>query len=216
MVTLFGKTKKLEGDVDDFLFVLQKTSLIFYEAIQEYINGDFESYYKCVVDVRELEEKADRLKRKIKNKLYKNMLIPDVRGDVWDMVESLDKLLDVAKKVLENISFEKPIFPVFMSRHFLNIADNSRKAVDELANATNAYLTHFTMVQKYIDRVKFYEHEIDKIEDMAKKAIFSSNELKTLSHRIQLRYFIEKMALLSDIAESVCEKLSVFVIKREV
>ncbi len=216
MITLFGETKKLERNVDKFLYILRGTSFIFSEAIQEYLNGDFQSYCKCVIDVRELEAKADKLKRGIKNKLYQNMLIPDARGDVWDLIESLDKVLDIVKKVLENISFEKPVVPDIIAKHFLKIADHSQRTIVELVNATNAYLTNFKHVKEHIDKVMFYEHEIDKIEDMVIKSIFATDQIETLSHRIQLRYFTEKMALLSDIAESVCEKLSVFVIKREI
>lgn len=216
MITLFGKTKQLEGDVKSFLYILQQSGLIFNEAILEYMSCEFDDFNKRVVDICELEGDADKLRRSIKNKLYRNMLIPDARGDVWDLIESLDRVLDVCKKVLENFSFENPCIPEHIKKHFLKIAEHSQKTIDELVNATNAYFTNFTMVGDFINKVLFYEHEIDKIEDLIKKTVFSSDEIKTLSHRIQLRYFAEKMALLSDVSELVCEKLSVFVMKREI
>ncbi|MCP4755278.1 MAG: DUF47 family protein [Proteobacteria bacterium] len=215
MITLFGKTKILEGEVSSYLAILQKSALIFNEAIQEYMVGEFKDYEKRVVDIIELEHEADTLKKTIKHKLYRYMLIPEARGDVWQLLEELDHVLDVTKKIMENFSFEQPDIPESIKKHFLKIADYSQKAVDELVKATNSYFTNFTLVNEYTNKVLFFEHEVDKIEDLIKKTVFASDEVETLSHRIQLRYFAEKMALVSDQAERVCEKLSIFVMKRE-
>ena len=216
MINLFGKTKKLELDVKNYLYIIQKTGLIFNEAINEYIECEYDDFDKRVTDINELESEADAIKRNIKNKLYKNMLIPDARGDVWELIELLDRLIGVVEKVLENFSFEHPYIPEFIKKHFIKIADYSQKTTDEVVNAVSAYFNNFTMVTDFINKIMFYEHEIDKIEDLLKKTIFSSDELKKLSHRIQLRYFIEQMALLSDFAERIAEKLSILVIKREI
>jgi uncharacterized protein len=215
MITLFGKTKILEGEVSSYLAILQKSALIFNEAIKEYMCGEFKDYEKRVLDITELETDADGLKRSIKHKLYRYMLIPEARGDVWELLEALDNVLDVTKKIMENFSFEQPVIPEFIIKHFLKIADYNQQAVDELIKATNSYFTNYTLVNEYTNKVLFFEHEVDKIEDLIKKTVFSSEAVETLSHRIQLRYFAEKMALVSDQAEKVCEKLSIFVMKRE-
>jgi uncharacterized protein len=215
MITLFGKTKILEAEVSSYLSILQKSALIFNEATKEYMCGEFKDFEKRVLDITELETDADGLKRSIKHKLYRYMLIPEARGDVWELLEALDNVLDVTKKIMENFSFEKPVIPEFIIKHFLKIADFNQQAVDELVKATNSYFTNYTLVNEYTNKVLFFEHEVDKIEDLIKKTVFSSEAVETLSHRIQLRYFAEKMALVSDQAEKVCEKLSIFVMKRE-
>ncbi len=215
MISLLGKTKKLESDFFAYLELLKKSGFIFHDAIHEYMNHESEDFEKRVVDIGELEKEADKLRGVIRTKLYKDMLIPEARGDVWDLVESLDWVLNGAEKVLERFSFEQPSIPHFLKRHFIKIAEYTQKTIDELVNATDAYFSSINMVNDYINKVLFYELEIDKIEDLIKQKVFSADEIKTLSHRIQLRYFAEKMAYLSDIAEKTCEKLSVFVIKKE-
>ncbi len=215
MNTPFGKTKKLECDIQDYLKLLKESGIIFHEAIHEYMNFEFEDFDKRVIDISELEKEADELRRVVRTKLYKDMLIPEARGDVWDLVESLDGILNGVEKVLENFSFERPHIPQFVKRYFIKIGEHTQKTIEELVNATNAYFTNPNMVNDYINKVLFYEHEIDKIEDLIKQTVFSTDKIEQLSHRIQLRYFAEKMALLSDISEKVCEKLAVFVIKQE-
>ncbi len=215
MITLLEKAKTLESEIKEFLYLLQKSGLLFQEAVQEFMNRQLDDFQKRVADVRKVDSDADKLKRRIKHKLYRNSLIPDERGDIWDLIESLDSLLDVLRKVMENFYFEKPSMPSIVKKHFVEIATLTQKTIEELTNATNAYFTNHTMVSEFVNQVLVFEHEIDKTEDMLKKTIFVSDEFKTLSHRLQLRYFTEKMALVSDVCELVSEKLSVFVMKGE-
>ncbi len=215
MITIFGKIAKMERDVKSYLYHVQRSALIYEEAIQEYLNDDMARFDIRLDEIGKTETEAIRLRRKIRDKLYQHMLIPEVRGDVWELLESLAKLIDVTKKSLENYSFEKPVIPEFIKPDFMNMSEYITKTVDELVNAVSAYFTNITVVTDYSNKVLFYEHEVDKVEDTIKKVVFSTDKIETLAERIQLRYFAEKMALISDVAESVCEKLSVFVIRRE-
>lgn len=218
MINLFGKTKILEREVESYLLLLQRSALVFNEAINEYMGEELEFFEKRVDEIVEVENEAESLRKDIKNKLYKFMLIPGARGDVWELLRSLSKILNIIKKVLKNFYYEKPEIPKNLKKHFLKISDYTQKAVNELANATKAYFTNYTMVIDFTNKVLFYEEEVDKIEDLIKEEVFCRPEemLERLSHRIQLRYFAEKIAQVTDSAEIVCDKLSVFVMKREI
>jgi predicted phosphate transport protein (TIGR00153 family) len=215
MITFFGKTKLLEAEVDGFLYQLQNASLVLKEGITEFLSNDSDRYWKRVEEIKKIVGEADRLRRKIKQKLYSKMLIPDARGDVWELLDSLDSILNCMEKILENFYFERPEIPSFLRDSFLKMANYTEKTVGELVKATKSYFTNIDMVNEYSNKVIFYEAEVDNVEDHIKQEVFSRVEIKDLSHRIQLRYFAEKMALISDKAESACEKLSVFVLKRE-
>jgi len=216
MVKFFSRMVKLEEEVKSYLYHVQRSALIFEEAIQDYLKGEIARFEVRLDEIGKLENEADRIRRTVKHKLYTHMLIPEARGDVWELLESLDKVIDVTKKMIENFSFEKPVIPDFIKEDFLNMSEYIGKTVEELVNAATAYFSNMNMVNDFSNKVLFYENEVDKLEDTIKKTVFSTDKLDTLSERIQLRYFAEKMALISDVAESVCEKLSVFVIKREI
>ncbi len=215
MLKIFGRIAKLESDVKTYLYHVQRSALIYDEAIHDYMEDNLPRFDIRLAEIGTLENEAARLRRKVRDKLYQHMLIPEVRGDVWELLESMDKLIDVTKKSLENYSFEKPVIPDFIKPDFLNMSEYITKTVDELVNAVSAYFTNITIVTDYGNKVLFYENEVDKVEDTIKKIVFSTDKIETLAERIQLRYFAEKMALISDVAESVCEKLSVFVIRRD-
>ncbi len=216
MISIFGKIAKMERDVKSYLYHVQRSALIFDEAMQEYMKDDVARFEIRLDEIGKLASDANQLRRKVRDKLYEHMLIPEVRGDVWELLESLHKVIDVTKKIMENYSFEKPKIPDFVKADFLNMSEYITKTVEELVNAVSAYFSNITMVTEFSNKVFFYENEVDKLEDTIKKVVFSTDKLKTLSERIQLRYFAEKMALVSDVAETVCEKLSVFAIKREI
>ncbi len=216
MIKALGRIAKMEGDVKSYLYHVQRSALIFDEAIREYMSDDIARFDIRLDEIGKLSTEADRLRRKVRDKLYQHMLIPEVRGDVWEILESLDKLIDVTKKSLENYSFEKPVIPDFIKADFMNLSEYTAKTVEELVNAVSAYFTNISIVTDFSNKVRFFENEADKVEDTIKKIVFATDKIETLAERIQLRYFAEKMALISDVAESVCEKLSVFVIKREI
>jgi len=72
------------------------------------------------------------------------------------------------------------------------------------------------MVSDYVNKVHFYEHEADDVEEHLKRRAFNSDEIKRFSHKVHMRYFAEKIAAVSDVAESVAERLSVYAIKRRI
>lgn len=216
MINIFGRIAKMEGDVKSYLYHVQRSALIFDEGIREYMKEDMARFEVRLDEIGTLKLESDRLRRKVRDKLYQHMLIPEVRGDVLEILESLGSLIDVTKKSLENYSFEKPKIPDFIKPDFMNLSEYTTKTVEEVVNAVSAYFTNITMATDYSNKVFFFENEVDKVEDTIKKVVFDTDKIETLAERIQLRYFAEKMALISDVAESVCEKLSVFVIKREI
>ena len=103
-----------------------------------------------------------------------------------------------------------------ISPHFLERTELSYKSVEELAKASRAFFTELKLVNNYVNKVHFYEHEADKLEKILKRKIFNSEKIKDFSKRVHLRYFAEKIAFLSDEAESVAERLAIYAIKRRI
>ena len=211
-----NKTKQLEAELESFLNLVSDASLIFLEGVKAYINKKedrFEQYYK---DITKLETKADNLRRDIKLKLYTYMLIPESRGDVLGLLETLDDVIDTTEKVLEQFSIETPVIPEILNEDFIELAELSSKTMEQLVKGTRAFFTEIKMVNDYVNKVHFYEHEADKVEENLKRKAFRIDEIKTFSKKVHLRYFAEKIAMVSDIAESVAERLAVYAIKRRI
>lgn len=214
MNKIFSRSKELQSSMDSFIDRVEKAALIFLEGLKAYMKNKFERFEEYYNELSRLESKADTLRRDIKYKIYSHMLIPESRGDVLGVLETLDDVIDKTEKVLEDFLIEKPEIPEIMKEDFLELIELSYKAMEELAKGARAFFTELKLVNDYVNKVHFYEHEADKVEKNLKKKIFSGDEFTDLARKNSLRHYTEKIALVSDESESVAERLAIYAIKR--
>ena len=211
---IIGETKKLIGDLDIFWDTISRSAMAFRSGIKNYLSGRTEKFRSDLEDINKLENETDTMRREIKYKLYSHMLIPESRGDVLGLLETTDNVVDSIKKVLLQFDIEMPEIPESMKEEFMELTKMSVKTVDEMVLAARAFFREISIVNDHINKVHYFEHEADKIEEDLKRKAFNSDIIKDLSRKVQMRYFVEKVALISDEAESVCDRLSIYVIKR--
>ncbi len=217
MNSLFPKrSKELESDVDSYLDKVSVAGLVLLDGIKSYLEGKADQFEKNYLEISKIESDADQMRRDIKHRLYTYMLIPESRGDVLGLLETIDDIVDVCEKVLEQFSIENPQIPDFLKGDFLTLAELSSKAVEEVVKGAQAFFRQIEMVSNYVNKVHYYEHKADDIEEQLKRKAFNSDEIKRFSYKVHMRYFAEKIALVSDVSESVCERLSVYAIKRRI
>lgn len=211
-----NKKKELIGEIECFFDTISRAGLVFRYGANDYFNNKLDHLKVRLEEIGNLEHEADSLRRTIKHKLYTRMLIPDSRGDVLGLLETSDRVIDRAKKILYSLDIEKPDVPENLVGTFKELTDVSASAVDEMVKACRAFFTEIKIVNDFINKVYFYEHEADKLEERIKRKAFESTEIKKLSRKVQMRYFAERISQLSDDAEDVCERLSISTIKRSI
>ncbi|TVR69570.1 MAG: DUF47 family protein [Spirochaetaceae bacterium] len=211
---LTSKAKTLELEIEQYLGLIDQSALLLEEAIKKYLNDRFEEFEKKSAEVKETERQADELRRQITHRLYAEMLIPDSRGDVLGLLETTDNLADVAKRVANHFSTEKPEIYPFLKDDFRELTEISIKAVHELTLAVRAFFRDVYRVTEHLDKVHFWEHEADEVEDRLKRKAFEAPDIREFSKRVHMRYFAERISLLADEAEAVAERLAISAIKR--
>ncbi len=216
MKKLFSnRNQELENEITAYLNAVTKGGLIYKEGIREYLHGREDVFELRKNDMLEIEHEADDRLREIKRKLYAYNLIPDSSGDVLELMDSLDELVDTANHTLQNLSIEKPIIPHEIKSSFEELMVVSCKAADELIKGIWSFFQNTGMVEEFVTKASFYESETDKKEDAIARLVFQSTSIEKLSQKIHLRYFIQQVAMISDIAEGIGLKLSVFQLKRQ-
>ncbi len=217
MKNLFqGKTKKIEEEIDSYLDIISKAVLVFNEGAKEYLRGKHVRLENRCLDISDIERKADDLLDIIKYKLYTYMLIPDSRADVFELLNDMDDIVDTTKQVLLQLSIEKPEIPEFLEENFMEMAEASVNAVDEIIKGVRAFFKEPKMVGDYVNKVYFFEKEADKIEEKIKRKTFESEVITDLSRKMHIRYFAGKIALLSDKAEVIGQNLLIYSAKRAI
>ncbi|MFH1811122.1 MAG: DUF47 family protein [Pseudomonadota bacterium] len=212
MMLPFTRTRELESQIDEFLDIVIKGVLAQKQAITCYLKCDLEEFATHVSVVSKLENQADDIRKRTETTLYAQALIPESRGDVLALLENTDNVIDTAKKVLQRFEVERPVIPAEYHDTILMLVDSCAHAVDNLVGAARAFFRDTGAVRDYINKVDYYEKEADRAGLKLKRQIFGSNiELYSKMH---LRFFVDQIESLSDIAENVAERLAIASIKR--
>ena len=217
MKNLFdNKTKRVEGKIDEYLDMVAEAGIIFYEGVRAYMNGDEAAFTSNFKNISKLESEADDLRREIKNYLYTYMLIPESRGDVLGLIETLDDIVNACEKVLKQFSIEQPEIMEYMPHDFIELARYSKKAVEKVVIGVGGFFKKLSEVTDCVKKVYNYEHLADEVEERLKRKLFDKENDTPLSYKQHIRYFIEKIALVSDVAETVADRLEIYAIKRQI
>jgi predicted phosphate transport protein (TIGR00153 family) len=211
-----GKKKLLIGEIESFWDTIGTAALVFKAGTDAFLDRKQDQLAERLKEIDKLENEADDLRRSIKYEVYSQMLIPDSRGDVLGLLETSDSVIDRAKKVLYSLDIEQPAVPPCLIDDFKELATASANAMDQMVKAARAFFSDIKIINDFINKVYYYEHEADKLEERIKRKAFATDEIDMLSRRVQIRYFAEKISLLSDQAEAVCERLTIYSIKRSI
>lgn len=215
-IALFGKTRKLEAEIDDFLDTVSQGGILFEETLRHYLEkGPDEVFDQRQQQVSEVESNGDRLVKGIVRSLYSEMLIPESRADVLSLLQDMDYLLDQYEKVCFCIDVERPdVGDVAeeLRKSFQDLAHVAVAAVEDLIRAARAFFRDFNGVRDHLHKVHLLEGEADRLSLYLKRELFRSEF--PLGRKLHLRQFIDMVDGIADEAEDVADRLAIYTIKR--
>jgi|SRR5690554_398880 len=210
------RNKELEMNIDFYLNCLFKGSNTFLEGVKSYLEDEKEQFDARAKLMIEQEKEADEYLVNIKYVLFRYNLVPNLSADILDLMDSMDSINDIAKEALLDLQVIKPKVDASLVDDFVSIAYKSKKAVETLIKAVRIYLTEFSNVEDFITKTNLYESEVDTLQHNLKVKIFDENLEYSLGEKLVLNKFVDKLADLSDLAEQIARKLSVFRFKRSI
>ncbi len=213
--SLFSKTKTLESKIDLFHDKLLDAAMTFKRAVQIFLNESrSDAYRKLSKQIKQIEHDADGLRRDIENNLYSHNLIPDLRADVLQLVENLDRIINKFDEVTYKFYAERPEIPTEYHGRINELCNLSSECAENTARASRAFFRDLSAVRDYSQKVYFIEHESDISTHRLNEAIFDSD--LPLANKLQLSGFINEIADIADIAEDFIDALLIFAIKRDI
>lgn len=214
MFSFFKSTSEVIGQIEEFLTIVDQSSLVFVNGIRNYLKGNREEFVNAMRKADEMEGKADALRRSVEDALYRHSLLPEFRGDVLNLLEKLDDLVDIAKENLLQFDVESPYIPPEAHDDFINLAGTSIKAVEAVVLSVRTFFRDPRAVKDILHRVYFYEEEADRASNALKRKIYKEIPGLDLSQKNHIRYFIHQAENLSDVSEAIADILAIQAIKR--
>jgi len=212
---LFASNSIVEDKIDQFLDKITDCGLIFQKTVQIYLDKGYTPEIELLVEqCSALEGKGDDLRRDIEAQLYIKTLIPDLRGDVAQLLERLDSLTNMYEANLYRISIQRPEIPQQLSADFSELMKTVVTCVETVVLAARAFFRDIDAVRDHCSKVMFYEHEADRINSRMQRTIYASS--MPLDHKNHLRYFAERIDELANTAEDVADALTIYAIKRRI
>ena len=215
-ITLFGKTKALEAQIDEFLDTLSQGGMLFEEIVKHYMShGADETFNQRIEQIGKIESNGDRLTRNIIRALYTEMLIPESRADVLSLLQDLDYMLDMYEHASFAIDVERPDIhdvPEERKKALEELCHLAVESVEVLIAAARSFFRDVNAVRDHLHKVHFYEAESDKVAMQLKREIFRSN--MPLERKLHSRDFIDRIDSIADEAEDAADWLAVYTIKR--
>ena len=199
--------------IDDFLDKVSESGLMFKQGMDAYLKANKESFTRKIEEITDTEHQGDALRRSVEEQLYVKTLIPESRGDVLELLESMDSLLDRFKGVLWQFEIEQPEISPEFNEDFKELVLCVAETVEAIVRSSRAFFTNVFSVSDHIHKVSYWETQSDKISTKLQKNIFKCQELR-LSQKLQLRDLVRHVDKIADRAEDVADKLSIYIIKR--
>ncbi len=210
----YSKANKSIELIDNFFNGVDQSLLVFKEGVKNYLHRNTASFINNLQELARLETESDLIRHKIEETLYTQSLMPQLRGDIWRLLEELDNLIDLSKKNLFQFDVENPLIPEELVLDFIKLTQLSLSAAEAVIPAAKSYFNQPAAVSEKIHRVYFYEKETDVFADVIRRKIFKEMPSLDLSEKFHLRYFTLHIETISDTAEKVADLLTIMAIKR--
>ncbi len=213
MAVFTRTTKNLIIRIDEFLDNIDLGLLVFRESLKVYLDNDLDAFEHHLQKVEILENSADRLQREIENEMITHSILPQHREEVVKLIDVLDEIIDSVKSSLNEIDIERPEIPASLKKNLISLVNTSACTGEELVPAARAYFRAPYTVREKLLKVYYFESETDKLAISTKKIIFRQMNELDLARKNQLRYMINHIENISDLAQKAADMLSGMAIK---
>jgi len=176
-------------------------------------NPDDEENQAILEEVHRSESKADDLRRSIELQLYERALIPESRGDVLGLIETIDVIPGLFQSLCYQFFLEKIVFPERFRERYLHLVDINIKAYNIVREAVLGLFFN-KEVKTQTDLVDAVESDSDHIERDLIRDIFNSKLDK--ADKILLKEIVINTGDISDQAETVKDRLALAIVKRKI
>lgn len=122
--------------------------------------------------VKDIERKADELRRVLVEELHQTFVTPMDREDIYALSRAIDDIVDYANTTVD----EMEIYAVSPEEHLREMVDILRKAAMEISDAVKSLETDPHTAMEHAVKTKFYENAMEKAYRSALAELFKKTD----------------------------------------
>lgn len=211
----FNKKKQMTTALDDYCKEIDDTMKSFMETMKVFYAGKpLDEVEECAKKVRKHESRCDEYRREIEHQLFAGALMPGARGDIFDLLEDLDKVPNKFEDAANFIALIGPEVPPVLHEDIEEIIKLTEKCVNNLTSATRQLFKNLKKAHEEAHTVEEVETEIDKLERRLIRRIFQMEDIP-YGQKMLLRELVMQLCGISDRAENASDKIEITAIKRK-
>ena len=214
MRMLWRKERQIKQAVEDYLSEAEGCLASFGQAMDVYFAEALsERFHDLEQQTAQAESQTDSKRREIEAAMYGEALIPESRGDILGMLESIDLVPNKAESVLYQIWLQNMIVPQQYVDDMKRLIQANRESFTLLCDAARRIFADISDVMPIVDEVSAKEGESDGVERVLIKSMFDSPGDK--ADKILLKELVIEIGAISDRAENAADRLRILSIKRQ-
>ena len=211
----FKKQLQIESLIYAYLDNLKMTEQHFSEALnsclKKGVSGDFDFLTK---QTHKFESKADDIREEIKALMYGKTLIPESRGDIMGLLESIDEIPRILELILHMINTQKLVIPDFIVSDIRELIEVSLDSCHLMFKQISALFKKSEELKSLVSTIDHNESHCDHIERRIITKVFDSDI--DPFQKLQLKEMIIHMGEISDQADRVSKRINIISMKRHV
>jgi len=179
------------------------------QVLLEYTSGNDETASDLARQVKRIESRADLLEKNIREALLGGAFLPNIRSDVYRLVEAVDAIAGKAEDVAFFVQAQRPRIPAEHRPAVMKLCDRSLECFDELGKGLHDFFKpkgQIEALHRHVGRVCEIETEVDKLELAFARNVFESEGLD-LAEKIHLERLSRLIADLADLTEDAADEL---------
>ena len=212
---LFKKQQKVASLIEEYLEHFKMTQEFFTEALNICLEGGCSGDFDFMTEqTHKFESKADDIREEIKNLMYSKALLPESRGDIMGLLESMDQIPGIYELLLNMIRTEKIDIPDFIVQDIKELIGVSLASCELVVKQVEALFKRRQGIRALVSTIDHNESHCDHIERRIITNLFKS-DLEPFQ-KLQLKELIVYMGDISDQADRVAKRVNVISMKRTV
>ncbi len=167
-----------------------------------------------ISQTHKFESRADDIRHEIIEMMYSKVLIPESRGDILRLLESIDLIPNHFEALLFMIQGQKLVTPKFITPELRELMRVSLECCDLVIKQVEALFKKTEDIKALVYTIDSHESRCDHIERDIVRKIFDS-DLDPFQ-KMQFKDLASHMGQISDQADLVSRSIYIISIKRRV